>query len=339
MNTKVDLNDERLTSINNEKQTALNNINNTYQNMINNSDAFYQNQMDLNNQYAEKQTEIQNQQNELALEQINNAQDKATRDYEKEQRGAYQDYVKQGKSNTRQMLNSGLMGTGYTETTLTDNYNTYQNRLATARESYNQTVTDYNIAKKDAILQNSSALMEIAFNTQRQNLELALSGFQYKNTLLQEQISQQNQTEDRYYSRWSDMLSQINNEQKLAEEIRQYEQSFAEQQRQYNETMAFNREKAAQEQANWEKEFALAQQKAKSSGGGSSKNSNTNPYSETSIRSDIKAVVDTISKTYVGSLKNRSENEIASGIANVANKYGLNDAEVQYVIDAINKKR
>jgi hypothetical protein len=127
-------------------------------------------------------------------------------------------------------------------------YNTYQNRVATARESYNNAVLNYNNAIKDARLQNNSALAEIAYNALQQQLELSLQGFQYKNNLLLEKANKKTELENTYYNRYLDVLDQINKENTLAEEIRQY-----------NEQMALEREKF---------EWQQAQATAKSSGGG-----------------------------------------------------------------------
>ena len=140
-------------------------------------------------------------------------------------------------------------------------YNQYQQRVATARETYTRAVLNYDNAIKDAQLQNNSALAEIAYNALQQQLELSLQGFQYKNNLLQTQLQMQQQTEDRYYQRWQNVLSQINTENALAEQARQF-----------NEQMAFERQQAQQAQANWEKEYASAQKSAtitKTGSGGS----------------------------------------------------------------------
>jgi hypothetical protein len=112
-------------------------------------------------------------------------------------------------------------------------YNTYQNRYATAREVYNKAVLNYDNAIKEAQLSNSSALAEISFNSMQKQLELALQGFQYKNSLLQTQLQMQNETEDRYYARWKNVQDQINTENALAEQKRQYNSSLALQREQF----------------------------------------------------------------------------------------------------------
>jgi hypothetical protein len=141
------------------------------------------------------------------------------------------------------MAASGLAGTGFSESSQVSMYNTYQNRVATAREVYNQAVLNYNNAIKDARLQNNSLLAEIAYEALQTQLKLSLEGFQYKNNLILEQANKKIELERDYYNRYLDVLNQINTENALAEDIRQfdlnYEQvqkQFEEEIRQYNQT-------------------------------------------------------------------------------------------------------
>ena len=226
----VDYNDRRFQDVNAEKQTALNNVNTMYNNMINNSDKYYNDQIKAVEDYGNKQQELQQEQTDFALEKIDQQKDYLKKDYTKEQKGAYADWQKQSNQygvNAEAMASNGLNNTGYAESSQVSMYNTYQNRIATARETYTRAVTDYDNAYKDAILQNKSSLLELAYNTLEKKLSLSLQGFQYKNTLLQTQLQAQNDVEDRYYNRWKDVLSQINTENALAEEQRQFNAQMA----------------------------------------------------------------------------------------------------------------
>ena len=243
----VDYNDERFAQVEADKQAAMAEVENTYQGMINDSDDYYQAQIDANKQWEETQSQLQQEQTDFAIEQIEQEKEQAQKDYTKEQSGAYVDWQKQSDQHgvrAEQIADMGMQNTGYSESSQVSMYNTYQNRVATARESYNQAVVDYNNAITQARLQNNSALAEIAANALQQRLELSLQGFQYKNQLLLEMANQKTQTETLYYQRYQDVLAQIMEEQALAEQIRQF-----------NEQMAFQRE-----QFDW--------QKSKYSGGG-----------------------------------------------------------------------
>ena len=253
----VDYNDERFNKVETEKNNAITETKNTYDQMINNSDAQYQNLINASKEYADKQTELQNAQTEFTVEKINQQKEKAEKDYVKEQKGAYADYQKSTNAygvNAENLASNGLNKTGYSETTRTNAYNTYQNRYMSARETYNDAILNYDNGIKEAMLANSSTLAEIAYNALKEQLELSLEGFQYKNTLTQNKLNAVNEQEDRYYTRYQDVLNQINTENQLRAEQEQFEAQ-----------LQWEKEQAAQEQANWEKEYALSLASLKSS--------------------------------------------------------------------------
>ena len=255
----VNYNDSRFQDVENEKNQAIQNTENTYNEMINGSDSYYQQQIDASKEYADKQTELQQAQTDFAIEKTEQAKDKAHKDYIKEQKGAYGDYqdaINPYGVNAEKMAEQGLHKSGYSKSVAINAYNTYQNRYMAARDSYNQAILNYDNAIKEAQLANNAALAQIAYQALQQQLELSLQGFQYKNTLVLQKLDAVNQEKDRYYQRYQDVLAQINTENALAEQIRQY-----------NASLAFQKQQAAQEQANWEKEYALAVSSTLDNGG------------------------------------------------------------------------
>lgn len=308
----IDYNDRRFVDVKNEEATALKETQGTYDKMVNQTDSYYQQQIDASKEWANKQSEIQQAQSDLAIEKIEQAKDQANKSYVKEQKGAYTDYQKatnQYGANAEALASQGLNQTGYSESTRTNAYNTYQNRYLAARESYNQAILNYDNSIKEAQLANNSALATIAYEALQKQLELSLQGFQYKNTLLLQKLDAVNQTKDRYYTRYQDVLQQINTENSMAEQIRQFNEKMAEEKRQYNETMAFQKQQAAQEQSNWERQFALA--KSSSSGGssggsgsgsknvktGSKEKESSKESSNQTLQKNVKATADTAAKT------------------------------------------
>ena len=248
-NYEINYEDERFGQVESDKNQAMTELEQTYGGMINESDKYYQAQIDASKQWADKQSQLQQEQTDFAIEQIEQQKDQAKKDYTKEQSGAYVDWQKQSNqygANAEAMAAQGMQKTGFSESSQVSMYNTYQNRVAAARESYNNAVLNYNNAIKDARLQNNATLAEIAYQAFQQQLELSLQGFQYKNTLVLEQTKNKLEVDNMYYNRYLDVLNQINTENALAEEVRQY-----------NESMAFEREQ-------------FEYQKAKASGGGSS---------------------------------------------------------------------
>lgn len=263
----INYEDERFKNVEAEKQNRLNQVNDTYNNMVNQSDEFYQRQIDATRDYAATQQDLQNQQTDLAVNELNQARQKAEKDYIREQKGAYVDWQKQSRENERKLAYMGMGGTGYSESSQVSMYNTYQNRVSTARESYNLAAQNYDNKIAEARLANNAKLAEIAYTALQKELELSLNGFQYKNTLLLDQINKQQDIDNTYYARWQNVLSQMNTENSLAESIREY-----------NEKMAYQRERDKVADAQWQKEFDLAKKAAsssrsyRSSGGGGTSN-------------------------------------------------------------------
>lgn len=261
-NYAINYEDERFKNVEAERDSRLDELNQTYNNMINQSDEFYNRQIDAARDYAVTQQDLQNQQTELAVNEINQAKDKANKDYLREQRGAYADWQKQSNQygvNAEQQAAAGLQNTGYSESSQVSMYNQYQNRVSTARESYNLAVQNYDNKIAEARLANNSKLAEIAYQALQQELELSLNGFQYKNTLLLDQINKQQSISDTYYARWQNVLQQMNTENALAESIRQY-----------NENMKYQKERDKVKDKQWQKEYDLAKKAARASRSGGS---------------------------------------------------------------------
>lgn len=228
----VNYDDKRLTDVKDEENKVLDQNSQLYGGMIGNTDQYFNKQIEAVKTWGDTQSKIQQQQTDFTIEQINQQKDKSKKDYIKEQSGAYVDWQKQSNQygvGAEKMASAGLTNTGYSESSQVSMYNTYQNRVATAREVFNQAVLNYNNSIKEAQLQNSAALAEIAYQTLQQTLDLSLQGFQYKNQLLIEQANKELEIKNMYHNQWMDRLNQINTENALAEDIRQY-----------NETMKWN---------------------------------------------------------------------------------------------------
>lgn len=226
----INYEDDRFKQVESEKQNALTENDSLYGNLVNESEKYYQAQIDASKNWADTQSQLQQEKTDFAIEQIEQQKEQAQKDYTKEQSGAYVDWQKQSNQygvRAEQLADKGLQNTGYSESAQVSMYNTYQNRVATARESYNNAVLNYNNSIKDAQLQNNSALAEIAYQALQQQLELSLQGFQYKNNLLLEQANKKLEIENQYYNRYQDVLDQINKENSLAEQVRQYNESLA----------------------------------------------------------------------------------------------------------------
>lgn len=304
-NEQVNLNDSRLTTIENQRNNAIAQSNATYNNMASQSDQFYNNQTQVAQDYANKQQQLQNDLTNQAIAEINQEKAKTERDYQKEQRGAYADYARNVNNygiNAEINAARGLSNTGYAESSRVSMYNAYQNRVATARQSLQDSLQGFNNAIAQARLNNSTKQAEIAYNLAKTQAENALANFQYKNTLVEAGINQANVINNRYDSRYNNMLGQLNqelanrqnayktyagiitNEQErqdklaAAEQERQLQQQkLTIQQQQFDREMALKQQQYDREQQRWQQQYDASQAAKASSGsrssGGSSKGS------------------------------------------------------------------
>ena len=226
----VNYNDERFLQVQREQNQALTDLNNRYNQMIADSDKYYQDAAKAAEDYGKQQAEIQQANTDFTIERINQQKEQSEKDYVKEQKASYVDWQKQSNQygvHQEQLAAAGLRGGGYSESSQVSMYNQYQNRVSTARETFNKATLEYDNSIKEAQLTNNAKLAEIAYNALQTKLEISLNGFQYKNQLLANQINAQQALNDTYYNRWQDVLKQINTENALAEEKRQFDEQMA----------------------------------------------------------------------------------------------------------------
>lgn len=240
-NYNINYEDEQFKKVEAERDQALSQNEQQYGTMIGNADKYYQDLIDQSKEYADKQVEIQNQNKDFAIEKIEQQREQAKKDYTREQSGAYVDWQKQSNAygvQAEQMAQQGLVGSGYSESSNVAMFTAYQNRVATARETMAQANMNFDNGIKDAILQNNSAIAEIYANAHKEQLEISLQGFQYKNTLLETQMEKEMQLKQFYSNEWQNVLHQMNTENALAEQVRQANIQQAQWEKEYQQKMA-----------------------------------------------------------------------------------------------------
>jgi hypothetical protein len=139
-------------------------------------------------------------------------------------------------------------------------------------------MVQYDNMINQAKLSNNEALAEIAFNYAKAQAQYALEGFQYKNTLIESKQTRLAELGQRYDTKYQNMLNQINNELAARREtfyqannvISNYNK-LKQDQDQWEKQMAYQRERDAIADAQWERQYNLSA--SKSSGGGSSRRS------------------------------------------------------------------
>lgn len=337
---EINYNDDRFKQVETDKNAALSDLEETYAGMINESDEYYQAQIDASKEWATEQQKLQQERTDFAIEQIEQQKDQTKKEYTREQSGAYVDWQKESNrygTNAEQMAAQGLANSGYSESSQVSMYNTYQNRVASARESYNLAVLNYNNAIKDARLQNNSVLAEIAYNALQQQLELSLQGFQYKNQLLAEKANQKAQIENRYDNRYQAVLNQMNTENALQEELRQFNANYDLEMKKYNESVRQYNASLAEEKRQFNATLAA---KSGSSGGSTkkiTKNKATNQQRIAAENPQVNASQKSFS-TYEAAAEYMRDTGVATGDGGLMTKSewasrksrGSSAAEVQY---------
>lgn len=236
---KINYEDQKFKDVETAKDKAISDLEQTYNGIIDKSDSFYQEQVDATKEWEKKQTELQNQQTDFAIQEIEQKKDQAEKDYTKEQSGAYADWKKQSAKhgvNAEQIADQGLQNTGFSESSQVRMYTAYQERVVAARETFSRIVQDFDNDITQARLTNNAALAEIAFNSLQKRLELNLQGFNQKNQLLLELADRKTELDQIYHERWQDVLAQMNAENALAEEMRQFNESMAWEKKVYNDS-------------------------------------------------------------------------------------------------------
>lgn len=249
-NITVNYDDKRFGQVEADKKQAMTELEQTYGGMLKDTDKFYQAQIDASKQWADKQSQIQQEQTDFTIEQIEQQKDQAHKDYLKEQSGSYVDWQKQSNqygAQAEQQAAQGMQNTGFSESSQVAMYTAYQNRVAVARDAMARATLNYDNAMKEARLQNNARLAEIALEAYIKQTELALEGFQYKNNLLIDKTNQKIELDQMYHKRYQDVLAQINQENAMREQIRQFNLEYNEGIRQFNEEIARLKAKDKQE--------------------------------------------------------------------------------------------
>ncbi len=267
----VNYDDDRFQQVENEKQEQLNQYNQTYDNLMAEREDLTNQQQGLVEQWQQTQNENLDKQFQFQQDLINQQKAETEKAYEKEAKSAYTDYQKEvdryGVSREQQVAN-GLGNTGYSESSKVSMYNTYQNRLATAKESMDKAYLEFDNAIREAQLTNDVTKAENALTALQQKLQISLEAFNYKDTATQNKLNWQQQINSDYYNRYQNVLDQINYENEQAEAIRQYNEQMALQ----REQLEYQKEQDRIAQQQWEKEYALAKQQANSGGNGGNGN-------------------------------------------------------------------
>lgn len=331
----VDYNDERFKDVETEKQNELNKYNETYNNLINERNEFTNQQQQLVDQWENTQKEIANNNLQYQKDLIEQQRQKAEQEYQNEAKASYIDYQKEVDKygvSRENVVSNGLSNSGYAESSKVDMYNTYQNRLGTARKSMQDANLEFNNAIRQAQLTNDETLAQNALTALQNKLDIALEGFNYKSEQENNKLNWNYNINNTYYNRYQDVEDQINYENELAEQVRQY-----------NENLAYQKEQQRLEQERWEKE--LAYQKEQDAIANAQKwasiNSSSSSSTGTSLTSNGSTLTDSSNSilTRTNSKINLNDKLQSWFDKNITNKYpnGISESQLESELQKVLK--
>lgn len=343
----IDYNDQRLTDVEKQGAQRKQEVVNNYNQMIQDRDVYTQQQQQNVNSWAQQQTELQQAKTDQTINKINQAKEQGAKDYQREQKGAYTDYMKQSNqygANAEMMARQGLNNSGYSESSQVSMWNAYQQRFASARESYNKAVLEWDNMMKDAELSNNETLANIAQQKLEKSLEIALQGFEYKNNLILQRENKIDELTNQYNQQYQDVLAQINREYEYEQQQKRWEAEQAQAQKEFEaRQMQWQKEFDLEEQkrrdslAQWEAEHALKKQQQaatlanlRSSSGYSLSGNQSNTSSDklSSGAQEIANYYNLIKKTAAGNSVN-----IENLIRNARNQGKINDNDVKLLVE------
>ena len=263
----------RVNNVYNEREKALAENNSIYGGLIDQAGALRNEQNAFLAQQEQTQNNILDKQLEHQTNLINQQKEEAAANKRVEENKAMNDFTAYtnpyGLTNER-LFAEGLGRSGVSETAKLGGYSAYNNRVAAANTAYVKAVQEYDNDINAARLNNDVQKAQNALNKLQLQLQNNQDYYSNVSSLSQNKLNNSQKITSMYLDQYNNVYNQILNEQKQAEAVRQYNANLAEEIRQYNEKMAYQRERDAIADAQWQKEFALAQAKAASSGGRSS---------------------------------------------------------------------
>lgn len=237
-----------LNALDSQKQAELDSYNQNYENQLNEYQDLMDQQQSNIDTWAEEQKKQQQAQTDFNINVINQNKEQAAKDTEAEVKDSYVDYMKQTNQYggaLENLASRGLATQGYSESSKVAMYNTYQNRVGTAKAALTKANTEYDNQIQQALLNNDANLAEIALQHMQQSYQIALQGFEYKQNMYNNKLSYETSLNEIYYNRAADLQSRIDSyNNQLAsitqkqEENKQWWENFYENQRQFNESLA-----------------------------------------------------------------------------------------------------
>ena len=232
-----------------------------YNNQVNSYDQLLNEQRNFVDEQTRVANENQQARTDYQIGLIDQQKEQAAKDTQKEVRGSYIDYMRETNrygANRENLASNGMTNQGYTESLMASMYNTYQSRVATAKESLQKANQEYQNQINQALLENNATLAETALNALQQKMQLSLQGFEYKNTLYQKRLEYLQNLDNTYYNRNQALNDNITTYQNAITSINQSQRDYDMKQKQFKEQVRQYNESLKEQKRQFDKEYALS---------------------------------------------------------------------------------
>lgn len=257
--------------LNSEKQQVLNDYINNYNNQMATLDTLNEQQNNIADQYKANQEQILKNNYESNTNTIEQNRKETQENINKEKKDSYIDYMKQINQYggaAEQLASQGLATTGYAESSKVAMYNTYQNRVSAANTALTKANVEYDRQMQEAKNNYDVGLAQLALDTMQQKYTIALQGFEYKNTLFNNKTNFELQVNDSYWNKGQTLQNRIDNYRNTITSILQNQDKMAEEKRQFDEQMAEKKREYDTSLAEEQRQFNQQMSYKNSSGGG-----------------------------------------------------------------------
>ena len=248
-----------------QNNIALANQQQAYEENYNNQVNSYDQLLNEQKNFVDEQTRVANENQQARTDYqiglIDQQKEQAAKDTQKEVRGSYIDYMRETNrygANRENLASNGMTNQGYTESLMASMYNTYQSRVATAKESLQKANQEYQNQINQALLENNATLAENALNALQQKMQLSLQGFEYKNTLYQKRLEYLQNLDNTYYNRNQALNDNITTYQNAITSINQSQRDYDMKQKQFKEQVRQYNESLKEQKRQFDKEYALS---------------------------------------------------------------------------------
>ena len=206
-------------------------------------------QNNLLNEQQKKQADLINKQTQIQTDELNHEKEKIDKDVNKTTSGLYTNWQKQANQygvQAEQLAQQGLSNSGYSETTKTALYNTYQKNVTDTLNNARDLKSDYDFKIAQARQQGSVQQAQAAVDLYAQKLQLLTQNYELR------------QNREQYlYQQERDKISDNQWQKTFDEQIRQNE--IENQWKQKNYDYQIQRDKVSDSQ--WQQNFDYQKQR------------------------------------------------------------------------------